>query len=149
MPSYATNREALHNYTISEKLEAGIVLSGPEVKSVKLGNVSLKGSYATIHNSNLQLIGAHIGSYKPAGLNQRHDPTRTRQLLVRRTDIDRMIGHIHSAGMTLVPLSIYSKNGLIKVELGLGKGKKKFDKRQSIKKKEVSRKIQRAMRVKG
>ncbi len=148
MPAYATNREAHHNYEILEKLEAGIVLTGAEVKSVKGGNVSLKGSYASIHNGNLQLLNIHIGRYKPAGPNRPHDPVRTRRLLVRRTDIDRLIGKIHSAGLTLVPLSVYGKRGLIKVELGLARGKKAYDKRQSIKKKDVQRQIGRAMRVK-
>ncbi|MBI5467295.1 MAG: SsrA-binding protein SmpB [Candidatus Kerfeldbacteria bacterium] len=149
MPSYATNREAHHNYTILEKLEAGVVLSGAEVKSIKNGSVSLKGSYAAIHDGRLQLLNMHVGAYKPAGHVQRYDPTRTRSLLVHRTDIDRLIGKIHSAGLTLVPLSVYSKHGLIKIELGLARGKKAYDKRQSIKKKEVQRKIGRAMRVKA
>lgn len=149
MPSYATNREASHNYTVLEKLEAGVVLSGAEVKSIKSGNVSLKGSYAAIHDGQLQLLNLHVGAYKPAGHQQRYDPTRTRSLLVRRGEIDRLIGKIHSAGLTLVPLSVYSKHGLIKIELGLARGKKAYDKRQSIKKKEVQRKIGRAMRVKA
>lgn len=148
MPSYATNREVFHNYEILEKLEAGIVLTGAEVKSVKGGNVSLKGSYATIQQSQLQLLNMHIGHYKPAGPNQKVDTDRSRRLLVRRTDIDRFIGKIHSAGLTLVPLSVYSKSGLIKVELGLGRGKKSYDKRASIKKRETNRQIGRAMRVK-
>lgn len=147
MPSYATNRDAFHNYEILEKLEAGIQLTGPEVKSVKNGNVSLKGSFATIHHNELRLVNMHVGLYKPAaGVHQ--EPERSRRLLVHRSDIDRFIGKIQSAGLTLVPLSIYSKSGLIKVELGLGKGKKAYDKRQSIKKRDVKRQIGRAMRVK-
>lgn len=148
MPAYASNREAFHNYEILEKFEAGIVLTGAEVKSVKGGNVSLKGSYAAITNSQLELLNMHIGHYKPAGLNQKVDTDRSRRLLVHRTDIDRLIGKMHSAGLSLVPLSVYSKSGLIKVELGLGKGKKAHDKRQSIKKRETTRQIGRAMRVK-
>lgn len=148
MPSYATNREAFHNYDILEKFEAGIVLTGAEVKSVKGGNVSLKGSYAAISNGQLELLNMHIGHYKPAGPNQKIAVDRTRRLLVHRIDIDRLIGKMHSAGLSLVPLSVYSKSGLIKVELGLGRGKKAYDKRQSIKKREVKRQIGRAMRVK-
>lgn len=148
MPNYASNREAFHNYEILEKIEAGIVLTGAEVKSVKGGNTSLKGSYAAISNGQLELLNLHIGHYKPAGPNQKTAVDRTRRLLVKRTDIDRLIGKIHSAGLTLVPLSVYSKSGLIKVELGLGKGKKAYDKRQSIKKRDVKRQIGRAMRVK-
>lgn len=149
MPSYATNREAFHNYEILEKFEAGIVLTGAEVKSVKGGNVSLKGAYAAISNGQLELLNMHIGHYKPAGLNQKIDTDRSRRLLVKRSDIDRLVGKIHSAGLTLVPLSVYSKSGLVKIELGLGKGKKAYDKRQSIKKRDVKRQIGRAMRVKG
>ncbi len=148
MPNYATNREAFHNYEILEKIEAGVVLTGAEVKSVKGGNVSLKGSYATIQQSQLQLLNMHIGHYKPAG-PLKIDTDRSRRLLVRRTDIDRFIGKIHSTGLTLVPLSVYSKSGLIKVELGLGRGKKSYDKRASIKKRETNRQIGRAMRVKA
>lgn len=148
MPNYASNREAFHNYEILEKLEAGIQLTGPEVKSVKGGNVSLKGSFATVHNNELHLLNVHIGLYKPAA-TVKQDPDRSRRLLVHRSEIDRLIGKIHSTGLTLVPLSIYSKHGLIKVELGLGKGKKAYDKRQSIKKRETKRQIGRAMRVKG
>lgn len=148
MPAYASNREAFHNYEILEKFEAGIVLTGAEVKSVKGGNVSLKGSYAAITNSQLELLNMHIGHYKPAGKNQTIAVDRSRRLLVHRTDIDRLIGKMHSAGLSLVPLSVYSKSGLVKVELGLGKGKKSRDKRQSIKKRETNRQIGRAMRVK-
>ncbi len=148
MPSYATNRDAHHDYTVLEKIEAGISLTGPEVKSIKGGNLSLKGSYATVTHNELWLINAHIGLYKPAA-SVKQEPTRSRRLLVRRAEIDRLIGKMHSAGLTLVPLSVYSKNGLVKVELGLARGKKAYDKRQSIKKREVERKIKRAMRVKA
>lgn len=147
MPSLATNREARHNYQILETLEAGIQLTGAEVKSAKDGNVSLKGSYATIKDSQLWLINAHIGAYKPAG-QSKHDPIRTRRLLVHRKELDRLIGTSKAAGVTLVPLSMYTKNGLVKVELGVGRGKKQHDKRASIKKREVDRKIGRAIRTK-
>lgn len=148
MPNFASNREAFHNYEILEKLEAGIQLTGPEVKSVKGGNISLKGSYAVVHDNELRLINMHIGLYKPAALLHQ-EPDRSRRLLVHRSDIDRFIGKIRSSGLTLVPLSVYSKNGLIKVELGLGRGKKAYDKRQSIKKRDIKRQIGLAMRVKG
>lgn len=148
MPAYAENRDARHQYQILETLEAGIQLTGAEVKSVKNGNVSLKGSYATVQGNELWLLNAHIGAYKPAGQSP-HNPTRTRRLLVRKSDIERFIGKSKSEGLSLFPLSVYSKRGLVKVELGLGRGKKKFDKRASIKKRETDRKIGRAMRVKG
>lgn len=147
MPSFATNKEARHNFQILESLEAGIQLTGAEVKSIKNGNVSLKGSYVTVQGNELWLLNAHIGAYKPAGQSP-HNPTRTRRLLVRKSDIERFIGKSKSEGLSLFPLSVYSKRGLIKVELGLGRGKKKYDKRASIKKREVERKIGRAMRIK-
>lgn len=147
MPQYAFNRDAKHDYAVLETLEAGIALTGPEVKSIKSGNVSLKGSYATIKGNDLWLINVHVGLYKPAA-GVRQEPTRSRRLLVRRADIDRLIGKLRSEGLALVPLAVYGKRGLIKVELGLGRGKKAYDKRQSIKKREVERKISRAMRIK-
>ena len=147
MPQYAYNRDAAHRYTILEKFEAGIALLGPEVKSVKAGNVSLKGSYATIKSDGLWLVNAHIGAYKPAG-SLKQEATRSRRLLVRRTELDRLIGTMHGQGATLVPLSMYGKRGLVKVELGLARGKKAYDKRADIKKRDVKRKIERAMRVK-
>lgn len=147
MPQYTFNRDARHNYQILETLEAGIQLTGAEVKSIKGGNVSLKGSYATIKDSQLWLINAHIGAYKPAG-PAKHDPVRTRRLLVHRTELDKLIGTSKAAGVTLVPMSIYSKRGLVKVELAIARGKKSYDKRADIKKREVNRKIERALRVK-
>ncbi len=149
MPSLAQNRDALHDYTILETLEAGIALSGSEVKSVKLGNTSLKGAHAVISHSELWLLNMHIGHYKPAGQTKKIEADRSRKLLVRRTELDRLIGKLKSEGLALIPLSIYLKHGLIKVELGLGRGKKKYDKRASIKKRDTERRIGRAMRVKG
>lgn len=148
MPTFATNREAHHNFQILEKMEAGLALTGPEVKSIKAGNCSLKGAYAALQASELVLLNMHIGRYQPAAQHNPSDPTRTRRLLVRKSEIDGLIGKIRSQGMALVPLSLYSKGGLIKVELGLGRGKKKYDKRASIKKREVERNIGRAMRRK-
>jgi SsrA-binding protein len=147
MPTLATNRDAHHKYAILETLEAGIRLTGAEVKSAKLGNVSLKGSYATLQGNELWLLNLHIGAYKPAGATNL-TATRSRKLLVKRSEIDKMIGTLKSAGVTLVPLSLYSKRGLVKVELGLGRGKGKKDKRDTIKRREVERRIGRAMRVK-
>lgn len=148
MPTYASNRDAYHNITVEEKLEAGLVLTGPEVKSIKTGNCSLKGAYAALQASELVLLNMHVGRYQPAGPNQKTEPDRTRRLLVKKSELDRLIGKIRSQGMTLVPLSLYGKHGLIKVELGLGRGKKKHDKRAAIKKRDVERDIGRAMRRK-
>lgn len=148
MPQYAFNRDARHNYQVLETIEAGIQLTGAEVKSIKGGNVSLKGSYATIKDSQLLLLNAHVGAYKPAG-HAKHDPIRTRRLLVHKAELDKLIGTSKAAGITFVPMAIYSKNGLVKVELAIGRGKKSHDKRADIKKREVNRKIERAMRVKA
>jgi len=146
--AFASNPDARRNYTILETLEAGIALTGPEVKSIKHGDCSLRGSYATLRSSELWLLNMHVGLYKPAA-KVRQDPERSRRLLVHRKELDRLIGQIKADGLTLVPLSVYSKGGLVKVELGLGRGKKKHDKRADIKKRESNRNIERALRVKG
>jgi len=146
--SFASNPDAHRNYEMLETIEAGLVLTGPEVKSVKRGDCSLRGSFATVKASELWLLNTHIGLYKPAAKIPQ-EPDRSRRLLVRRKDIDRLIGKIKTEGMTLVPISLYSKGGLIKVELGLGRGKKKYDKRADIKKRDVKRNIERSLRVKG
>jgi SsrA-binding protein len=147
MPQYTYNRDARHNYQVLETIEAGIQLTGAEVKSIKGGNVSLKGSYATIKDSQLWLINAHVGAYKPAG-QSKHDPIRTRRLLVHKAQLDKLIGTSKTPGVALVPMSIYSKSGLVKVELAIARGKKSYDKRADIKKREVNRNINRALRVK-
>lgn len=146
--AFASNPDARRNYSILETLEAGIALTGPEVKSIKHGDCSLRGSYATLRSSELWLLNMHVGLYKPAA-KVRQDPERSRRLLVHRKELDRLIGQIKADGLTLVPLSVYSKGGLVKVELGLGRGKKKHDKRADIKKRESNRNMERALRVKG
>jgi len=146
MPVLAVNKRANFDYDIKEKLEAGIVLLGHEVKSVKTGHVDLKGSYVTLKRSKkelpeLYLINAHIPLYKHAGTVKDYNPTRPRKLLVKKKEIRYLIGKKQEQGLTLVPLKIYTKHSLIKLEFGIGRGKKKIDKREIIKKREVERKM--------
>ncbi|MBI4621177.1 MAG: SsrA-binding protein SmpB [Desulfobacterales bacterium] len=141
------NRKAWHNYSIDEKYEAGIVLKGSEIKSCRMGKVNLKDSYAKIKDGGLYLINTHISPYDHANqLN--HDPLRERKLLLHKVEIKRLIGKINERGMTLIPLSMYLKNGKAKVELGLARGKKLYDKRESIKKKTEDRDLERSLRFK-
>ncbi|MAF13982.1 MAG: SsrA-binding protein [Parcubacteria group bacterium] len=148
MPNFATNKKALHDYTVIEKFEAGIVLSGPEVKSVKAGQINLKGSYISIDSkSELWLVGAHISSYKPAvSVQTDYQPDRSRKLLLRNKEIDHLRGKSKEKGLTILPISVYTKGSLIKLEIGIVKGKKKQDKRQTIKKREVDREIRRKLK---
>ncbi|MFH2105375.1 MAG: SsrA-binding protein SmpB [Parcubacteria group bacterium] len=152
MPKLAHNKRARFDYEILETYEAGIVLTGAEVKSVRQKNISLKGAYATINNTGPEhspeawLINAHISAYQPAGPQPDYDPTRSRKLLLHKKEVQRLIGKKNERGLTLLPLSFYTKKSRIKVGLGLGKGKKKFDKREDIKKKDDKRRMQRALK---
>lgn len=148
MSIIATNKTGLYNYQILEKLEAGIVLTGAEVKSVKLGQINLKGSYVSINKDIPWLIKCHISPYKMSGSQKNYEPTRPRKLLLKKSEISSLIGRLSSAGLTLIPVSVYTKGGLIKLEIGLAKGKKETDKREKIKKREINRRIQRIMRNK-
>ncbi|MDR3559749.1 MAG: SsrA-binding protein SmpB, partial [Candidatus Pacebacteria bacterium] len=139
MPTLAINKRAHFDYEILEKYEAGLALLGHEVKSVKAGHVSLKEAFVTIHGNELYLTNAHIPLYKHAGKVPSYDPARPRKLLVRRLELKRLIGQARTEGLTLVPVQMYTKRRLIKLEFGLGKGKKKFDKREKIKKREDER----------
>ncbi|MCP3872225.1 MAG: SsrA-binding protein SmpB [Desulfobacteraceae bacterium] len=138
----ATNKKARHNYQIESDYEAGIVLVGTEVKSIREGRVSFQDAYADIKNGEIFLRQLHISPYKYS-FNCNHDSVRTRKLLLHRYEIKKLWGKIKERGYTLVPLKIYFKNEKIKVQLGLGKGKKLFDKRQSIKKKDMKRDLDR------
>ncbi|TSA45548.1 SsrA-binding protein SmpB [bacterium] len=146
MATLAKNKEAYFNYEIEHELEAGVALTGQEVKSAKGGNVSLKGAHAVISGSEVFLINAHISPYKYAGKLGGYEPTRSRKLLLKRSEISSLIGKFKEQGMAVVPLELYTKKGLVKVRLGIGRGKKKYDKRESIKKREDERKISRAIR---
>lgn len=149
MKVHTINKRARYDYEILERFEGGLVLAGFEVKSVKTGHISLKGSYVTIKNNEAFLLNANIPAYQPLNMPQSYDPTRSRKVLLHKRQISSLVGRIAEKGLTLVPIKVYSKHGLIKLEFGIGKGKKKFDKREDIKKKETKRKIQQALRVKG
>ena len=139
------NKKALFNYFIDETYETGIVLKGSEIKSCREGKVNIKDGYAKIKNGELYLINTHISPYIHA--NQfNHDPLRERKLLLHKREIKRLIGKIQEKGMTLIPISMYLKNGKAKIELGLAKGKNLYDKRESIKRKTEDRELERSFR---
>jgi SsrA-binding protein len=140
------NRKARHDYEILESYEAGMVLTGSEVKSLRDGRANLKDSYARLEKSELFLLNLHISPYAPAS-HFGHEPERSRKLLLHREEIDELAGQLNERGLTLVPLRVYFKNGRAKIELGLGRGKKAYDKRQSIKDRELRREADRAIRV--
>jgi len=144
---YASNPKAGFDYEILETIEAGVVLEGPEVKSIKTGKASIKGSYVKILNEEPFLIGATISPYQPANMPKKLDPQRSLKLLLSKKEISNLIGLSKSRGLTLVPLKFYSKKGRIKLLVGIAKGKKKYDKRETIKKKDIARAKQRGLEV--
>jgi SsrA-binding protein len=142
---FATNKKAFHDYFILEKLEAGIVLVGTEVKSIRKARINLKDSYAMIKQGEAFLLNCHISPYSH-GNRQNHDPTRTRKLLLHQKEIRKMIGKTQEKGLTLVPLRVYLRRGRIKVELGVARGKKLHDKRETERRKEMDQEARAAMR---
>lgn len=144
----ATNRKARRNYTVVDTIEAGMVLLGSEVKSMRDGKLDLKDSYAHVANGEVYLSGCYIGPYEFAR-DGGHDPERERKLLMHRREIDRISGQLAEKGLTLVPLQVYFKAGRAKVELGLGKGRSTVDKRQVLKEREHDREMQRSLGRRG
>ena len=134
------NPTAFHNYTIDDKLEAGIVLSGTEIKSIRNGKANLKDSYAVIKHGEVYIVGMHISPYEQGNIFNK-DPLRDRKLLLNKREINKLIGLTRQKGYSLVPLNMYFKGSLVKIELGIGKGKKLYDKREDIAKKDAERKI--------
>ncbi|MCL4684767.1 SsrA-binding protein SmpB [Myxococcota bacterium] len=141
----AQNRRARHEYEILDTIEAGIVLLGPEVKSLRQGKVSLADGYATVRRGELWLMNVHISPYEQAG-RENPNPRRERKLLAHRAEISKLAGQVAERGLTLVPLSLYFQDGRAKVELGLARGKRRYDKRQAIRKREEDREIDRVLR---
>ncbi len=140
------NKKAYHDYSIEETYEAGIVLQGTEIKSIRAGRSNLKDSYARIDkNAEITIFNMHISPYEQ-GNRYNHDPLRTRKLLLKKKEIAKLIGFVKEDGYTLVPLKIYLKDGFAKLLLGVGRGKKKYDKREDLKQKEAKRDIERAFR---
>ncbi len=139
------NRKAYHDYFIEETFEAGISLQGTEVKSLRGGRVNLKDSYVIIKNEEAFLLNCHISPYSHGNI-QNHDPVRTRKLLLHKKEISKLWGIISQKGLTIIPLKIYFKRGKAKVEIGLAKGKRQYEKRETVKKKEADREIERHMK---
>ncbi len=142
----ATNRRARHEYEILETVEAGLVLRGTEVKSLRAGQVTFKDSYATVRNGEAWLLACHISPYSH-GTDANHDPERDRKLLLHARELSRLSGKIAERGLTLVPLRLYFKGGRAKLEIGLARGKKLHDKRSAIREREVAREMDRAARA--
>lgn len=144
----ALNKKARHDFFIEETLEAGIALSGTEVKSVRNGNVNLKDSYISIGTGEAYVKGMHISPYEQGNIFNK-DPLRDRKLLLHKKEISRLIGIIKQQGMSLIPLSLYLKGSLVKMQIGLARGKKNYDKRDDIAKRDAKRNMERAMKERG
>lgn len=141
----AKNPVAYHNYSISNTLEAGIVLTGTEIKSIRAGKVNLKDSYINIKSGEAYIYGMHISPYEHGNIFNK-DPLRTRKLLLNRREINKLIGAINQKGFSIVPIKLYFNNNFVKLEIGIGKGKKLYDKREDMAKKDANRKIQRTLK---
>lgn len=148
MTKIKTNRQANFNYQILETCQAGLALTGPEVKSVKNNLVSLKGSYVAIDKKNeVWLINCYISPYPPAQNSQKnYEPTRPKKLLLKKSEIQHLIGKLSQQGLTIIPTSLYTKKGLIKLDIALAKGKSRIDKRETIRKREAQREINRTLK---
>ncbi len=146
MQAYATNERAHFDYEILETLEAGLVLSGHEVKSIKAGRASIRGAYVKILGNEAWLVGATVSPFQPGNVPADYDQQRTRKLLLKKSELKYLLGKSQEKGLTLIPVKLYNKNGLVKLEVGIGRGKKKADKREKIAKREVQRKIERTLK---
>ena len=144
--SIVENRKAFHDYFIEERFEAGLALEGWEVKAVRAGRAHLAEAYVVVKNGELLLLGSHIAPLTTASTHVRADPTRTRKLLMHREEINRLVGKVERAGYTLTPINLHYKNGRIKLEVGLAKGKKQHDKRATLRDREWNREQQRLLR---
>jgi SsrA-binding protein len=144
----ASNRKAFHDYFVLQKLEAGIALTGTEVKSLRAGRANLKDSYVGFEGDEAFLFGAHISPYAQ-GNRENHDPERTRKLLLHRREIDRLRGQVVEKGLTVVPLRLYFKGGKVKAEIAVVRGKKQYDKRETEKRREADREAAAAMKSRG
>lgn len=143
----AKNPTAKHNYTIENTIETGIVLTGTEIKSIRAGKVNLKDSYAIIKDGEVYVLGMHISPYEHGNIFNK-DPLRNRKLLLNKREINRLIGLTKQKGYSLVPMSLYFKGSFVKLELGVGKGKKLYDKREELAKKDANRTVERALKSK-
>lgn len=141
----AKNPVAYHNYSINDTLEAGIVLSGTEIKSIRSGKVNLKDAYVNIKNGEVFIYGMHISPYEHGNIFNK-DPLRTRKLLLNKREINKLFGNISQKGLSLIPTKLYFKGNFVKLEIGIGKGKKLYDKREDMAKKDAERKIQKTLK---
>lgn len=141
MKALSENKKAYYNYEILEKFEAGLVLIGQEVKSIKLGRMSLAGSFVVFRGKEPYLIGAKVPPYQPKNAGINYNQEREKKLLLNETEINYLLGKTHQKGLTLTPIKVYTKNGIIKLEFALARGKKKYDKREKIKSREAEKEI--------
>lgn len=141
-----SNRKALHDYFIEDTYEAGVALTGTEIKSVRRGKVNLRDAYARIERREVWLHNAHISPYEESGAHFNHDPIRPRKLLLHRQEIDRLVGVVEQKGLTLVPLRLYLKGGRAKIELAVARGKRSYDKRDALAERDAKREIERALK---
>lgn len=141
----AQNRKARHDYSIIDTMEAGIVLQGTEIKSIRNGRINLKDGFARVRNGEVYLLNVHISPYEQGNIFN-HDPLRTRKLLLHKKQIAKLINETKNTGITLIPLKVYIRNGYAKVLIGLAKGKKQYDKREDLKRKEIDRQISRTLK---
>jgi SsrA-binding protein len=146
MKDFGRNKKAYFNYNILEKFEAGISLIGLEVKSIKSGRINLSGAYVVVKNGEVFLVGANIPPYQPKNTPKDYNPERTRKLLLKKAEIKYLTGKIKQKGLTIVPLRVYNIRGIIKLEFAVAKGKKSFDKRESIKKREYEIEMKRKLK---
>jgi len=149
MPVLAENKKVYFNYEILEKFEAGIILNGQEVKSLKTNGVNLAGSYVVLKDEEVFWIGAHVPPYQPRNIGSSYNPERSRKILLKKSEIKYLIGKGRQKGLTLVPLKVYTIRGKIKLEFAMVRGKRKFDKRESIKKRVIEREIERTLKGRG
>ncbi len=149
MKTIIENKKAFFHYQILDKFKAGIVLTGQEVKSIKAGRINLRGSFVVLKGEEVFLIGANVPPYQPKNVAKDYNPQRSRKLLLKKIEIKQLIGKSKQKGLTMVPLKMYTLKGKIKLEFGIAKGKKKFDKREKIKKREVEKEIRRKLKEKS
>jgi SsrA-binding protein len=144
----AVNRQAYHDYFVDETVEAGLVLTGTEIKSIRGGKVNLRGAFARVRDGEVWIEGMHIAPYDQ-GSYMNQDPMRPRKLLLHRRQIDHLVGRVQTKGLTLIPLKLYLKDNRAKLELGLARGKKLYDKREAIKEREAAREIERVTKIRS
>lgn len=146
MPTFTENRKAFHNYQFLETFQAGMVLKGQEVKSIQQGKIQLAGSHISFQQGELYLLGAVISPYQPKNTPSDYNPQRPRKVLLRKEELQYLLGKSKERGLTLVPLRVYSRGAIIKLEFGLAKGKRKKDKRETLKQREAQREMERALK---